>query len=719
MTRIAVFASGEGTNFQVLVDAVRSGWIPGEIVLLVCNRSEAGVLKRAKAAGIESVVAVGCEQMVRACRDRQVDLICLAGFLLKVEPALIMAYPNRIFNVHPALLPGFGGRGMYGRRVHEAVIRSGVKVSGCTIHFVDEDYDHGPIVLQATVPVLAEDTSESLAQRVQEQEHWLYPQAVRLFCQERLKVKGQQVQILPEKNGEVTVRRALLSVFDKQGLVEFAKGLQKMGVEIISTSGTARILKKSGLVVRPLSSITNFPEILGGRVKTLHPKIHGGILARRKDSQQCQEAMRHGIEPIDLVAVNLYPFAETAAKARSAWEPEVIEQIDVGGPSIIRAAAKNFEDVAVVTAPEDYPIVLAELEHSGGRLSLETKRRLARAAFQHTANYDAFISHALTENRVESRGTFPDKLNLELVKSQDLRYGENPHQRGCVYRFADAAPSFEQLQGKELSYNNLLDAEGAWEMVSEFEEPAAVIFKHVTPCGVGTGSNILEAWRNAWNADPISAFGGVMAVNRAFTADLAEKLSQHFMEVMVAPAFESEAVEVLRKKSNLRLLIRKAPASQRWAVRSLGEEVLVQEPDREILRKSDLRIVTRRKPTSEEEQALWFAWVCAKHVRSNAIVMSAAGRVTGIGAGQMSRVDSVRMAGQKMAYWLKSNPKPEVLVLASDAFFPFRDGLDEAAGLGVTAVIQPGGSVRDSEVIQAADEHNMAMVFTGMRHFRH
>ncbi|MFA5140470.1 MAG: bifunctional phosphoribosylaminoimidazolecarboxamide formyltransferase/IMP cyclohydrolase [Elusimicrobiota bacterium] len=522
------------------------------------------------------------------------------------------------------------------------------------------------------------------------------------------------------------IKRAVLSVSDKTGLVEFAKKLEGLGVEIVSTSGTAKTLREAAIEVRPLDSLTGFPEILNGRVKTLHPKIHGGILLRRSDPSQAREAAVHGLEPIDMVVVNLYPFERVAAKATSPYSREVLENIDIGGVTLIRAGAKNFEDVAVVVSPSDYEAVLKELEASSGQLTLETRRRLALAAFRHTAEYDAMISRAWGSDEGRPSGRlsapeekFPERLTVSLDKVQALRYGENPHQRAALYRRSEFPdPSFEQLQGKELSYNNLLDAYGTWDAVSEYGQPAAVIFKHVTPSGVGIGKDIMEAFERAWASDPISAFGGILALNGRFPTALAKALGKRFFEVIVAPEYEPEALAVLSKKQNLRVLAMKTPPTSALFLRSLGNEILVTEPDR-LAFGADLKAVTKRRPTHEEEEGLRFAWLACKYVRSNAIVLASRNATVGIGAGQMSRVDSCRLAGEKYAQYRKDNPAPTPLVLASDAFFPFRDGLDEAAKLGASAIIQPGGSIRDAEVIAAADEHGLAMVFTGMRHFKH
>jgi phosphoribosylaminoimidazolecarboxamide formyltransferase / IMP cyclohydrolase len=733
LKKIAVFASGEGTNLQALLDGCAAGRVRGKVVLVVSNNEDVGALRRAKRAGIETLVShpkdfPSPEEynafLAHECQKRGVELICLAGFMLLVKAPLLRAYPWRIMNIHPALLPAFGGKGMYGMHVHEAVIKSGARVSGCTVHFIDESYDRGHIVTQAAVPVLPSDTPEALAARVRAQEHWSYPKAVALWCEGRVRVGDAGIEIAPSHNGKSPrLKRALLSVSDKTGLVELARGLQEMGVELVSTSGTAKALQEAGLEIRALDTMTGFPEILAGRVKTLHPNIHGAILLRRKDPAQAREAELFGIEPIDLVVVNLYPFGKTVAKAADPFGLDVVEQIDIGGVALIRAAAKNFEDVAVLTSPDDYQPLLKELAERQGQLTPESRRRLAVKAFSHTAAYDSMISEAWSGPRPvsdEAAEPFPVELTIRLKRVQPLRYGENPHQKAALYRWADSAePSFKQLHGKELSYNNLLDAQGTWDAVNEFERPAAVIFKHVTPSGIAVGETQLEAFNAAWACDPLSAFGGVLAFNRPLTPAVAEILSKRFVEVIVAPDYEPEALALLKKKANIRLLSRTAKPSARLQLRSLDVEVLATDPDRALLG-DQWKVVSKRAPTPDEEAAMRFAWATGKHVKSNAIVLAGPTATVGIGAGQMSRVDSVHMSGVKYKEYLRvGGQAPKCLVLSSDAFFPFRDGIDAAATLGISAIVQPGGSIKDAEVFAAADEHGLAMVTTGMRHFRH
>ncbi|MFQ5817638.1 MAG: bifunctional phosphoribosylaminoimidazolecarboxamide formyltransferase/IMP cyclohydrolase [Terriglobia bacterium] len=520
------------------------------------------------------------------------------------------------------------------------------------------------------------------------------------------------------------IARALLSVYDKQGIVELAQVLADQKVEILASGGTARLLREKKIPVREVSELTGFGEMLGGRVKTLHPALHAAILARRDDPGQAAELQQHNIAPIDLVVVNLYPFAETAARPEAAVA-DLLEQIDIGGPALIRAAAKNFPHVAVVVSPEDYPRVIAELTECGS-LSLALRRDLAERAFALTARYDATIAAALGQVEAGGKGLarhhqteFPAQLVLGYQKVQTLRYGENPQQRAALYQPAGGArfgiAGARQLHGKELSYNNLLDLEAAWELAQEFDEPAAVIIKHTNPCGVAVARSPAEAYAKAHACDPVSAFGSVLGFNRPLTCETADALAKHFVEAIAAPAYEPAALDRLARKKNLRLLQVSAGAElpPNWHLRSLGPGLLVQEKDRHRLDPKELRVVSQRAPSAAEQRALLFACKVVKHVKSNAVVYARDTQTVGIGAGQMSRVDSVKLGALKAVLPLAG------AVLASDAFFPFPDGVEEAAKVGVTAIIQPGSSVRDAEVIAAADRLKLAMVFTGVRHFRH
>jgi phosphoribosylaminoimidazolecarboxamide formyltransferase/IMP cyclohydrolase len=507
---------------------------------------------------------------------------------------------------------------------------------------------------------------------------------------------------------------ALLSVSDKSGIVELARGLSALGVELLSTGGTAQLLQKEGVRVTGVSAYTGFPEMLDGRVKTLHPKVHGGLLARREDPAHMAAIRGAGIEPIDMVVVNLYPFQATVADPACRLE-DAVENIDIGGPAMLRSAAKNYSAVAVVVDPADYGRVLEEARAGG--VSAATRFALAKKAFAHTAAYDGAITDYLTSRE----SAYPDVLTLQFHKLQDLRYGENPHQSAAFYGEAKPAAGalarYRQTQGKELSYNNIADADAAWECVKGFSEPGCVIVKHANPCGVAVGASLREAYEKAFRTDPISAFGGILAFNRALDADAAEALSPQFAEVVIAPRIEPDAAKVLAGKANLRVLeIPLAHEAQAHDYKRVGGGLLVQSSDSKSVGKEDLRVVTKRQPTEAQWSDLLFAWRVAKFVKSNAIVFCRDGMTLGVGAGQMSRVDSARIAATKAA---AAKLDLAGSVVASDAFFPFRDGLDVLAEAGATAVVQPGGSVRDEEVIGAANERGVAMVFTGVRHFRH
>jgi len=518
------------------------------------------------------------------------------------------------------------------------------------------------------------------------------------------------------------MKRAILSVYHKEGIVSFAEGLQALGVALLSTGGTYKLLKERGIAVKEVSDETGFPEMLGGRVKTLHPKIHGGILGKRDDPQHLEQMKKQGIAPIDLVVVNLYPFQETIAKPGVTLD-EAIEQIDIGGPAMLRSAAKNYKDVVVITDPADYAIVLEEMKASGGTVSLKRRAALAKKVFQTTSTYDRAI-HAYLEGLDQGgldrkEEVLPETLSLQFEKIQTLRYGENPHQQAGLYREAGAASEMKQLSGKEMSYNNFLDMDAAFELVRGFSETAAVVVKHNNPCGVATGETLVDAYRKARSTDPLSAFGGVAAFNRPVDVETAKEITSTFMEVVIAPCIDAAALEIFNTKKNLRVIEAGAtaastPTPARFDLRRMADGLLVQDYDRQVISAAaGLKTVSSRKPTADELLAMLFAWRVCKHVKSNAIVFAKPGHAIGIGAGQMSRVDSVKIATMKAQFPLAG------CVMASDAFFPFRDAIDTAAEAGITAVIQPGGSMRDDEVIEAINGHKMAMVLTGMRHFRH
>ena len=546
------------------------------------------------------------------------------------------------------------------------------------------------------------------------------------------------------------IRRALISVSDKTGIVDFARELAHFNVEIISTGGTAKALRDAGLTVRDISDVTGFPEMMDGRVKTLHPRVHGGLLGLRDNPEHVAAMQQHGIEPIDLVVVNLYPFVQTIRR-QGVTISEAIEQIDIGGPAMIRSAAKNAEDVAVIVAPSSYPNVIHEMKSRDGALSLATRKRLAREAFKQTAMYDLMISSYLSDQGIpnpfgggggigtfagggvvgrpeipgdiaeifskeEFSGRLPSQMSWSIGKIADLRYGENPHQMAALYRMAQSGgiANAEVLSGKEMSFNNYVDADAAWNLVSDFDDTACAIIKHTNPAGVGLGETPAEAYTKALATDPVSAFGGIVAFNRPVNADAAQAVVKIFTEVIIAPEYDAPALAILQTKKNLRVLRSKEQqGGRKLEFRQISGGMLVQTADDHKLDPLELKVVTARHPSDEELRALFFAWTVCKHTKSNAIVYARDGQTVGVGAGQMSRVDSVKIGAMRAQLPVTGS------VLASDAFFPFRDGIDEAARHGITAVIQPGGSVRDEEVIAAANEHGLAMVFTGIRHFKH
>jgi len=534
-------------------------------------------------------------------------------------------------------------------------------------------------------------------------------------------------------NNARPIRRALISVSDKTGIVEFAQALAERGVDILSTGGTARLLAEQGIAVTEVSDYTGFPEMMDGRVKTLHPKVHGGVLGRRGQDDDVME--KHGINPIDMVVVNLYPFAETVAK-EGCTLADAVENIDIGGPTMVRSAAKNHKDVTIVVNAHDYNRVIAEMDANDKSLTLKTRFDLAIAAFEHTASYDGMIANyfgtmvpSYGENKEddepspENKSKFPRTFNQQFEKKQDMRYGENSHQAAAFYVEANpqeaSVSTARQIQGKALSYNNIADTDAALECVKEFNEPACVIVKHANPCGVALGKDILEAYNRAYQTDPTSAFGGIIAFNQELDAETATAIvERQFVEVIIAPSVSAEAIEVVTAKKNVRLL-----ECGEWTTKTTGFDVkrvngglLVQDRDQGMVSLDDLKVVSKRQPTEEELKDALFCWKVAKYVKSNAIVYAKGDMTIGVGAGQMSRVYSAKIAGIKAA---DEGLEVAGSVMASDAFFPFRDGIDAAAEAGIKCVIQPGGSMRDDEVIAAADEHGMAMIFTGMRHFRH
>ena len=753
--RIAVGVSGSGSNLRALAARIDRRALDAEVALVFADRP-CPAIAWAEEAGFETAVIpdLGAgEAEARAEADPVLaatvaaagaDAIVLAGFMRLVGPALLGAFPGRVLNVHPSLLPAFPGA----HAVRDA-LAAGAAVTGVTVHLVDASLDGGPIVVAEAVPVLAGDAEETLLERLHAVEHRLLPRAVGLLLADAIRVDGRRVTIDAARAAEAVPapRRALLSVSDKTGLVPFAAALVARGFELVSTGGTARALRDAGLPVTDVAAVTGFPEMLDGRVKTLHPRVHGGILADRRLASHREELAAAGIEPFELVVVNLYPFAAAADRAiRGELDLDgLVEEIDIGGPSMVRAAAKNHAGVAIVTDPGRYGAVLASLA-GDGPVPADLRAALAVEAFRHTAAYDARIAEVLPA-RMAAAGValpdeagmpgaadpYPSRLTVTLEKVATLRYGENPHQPAARYRrpgatvadgpFATGAPP---LQGKALSYNNVLDGSAAAGIARLLRGPACVIVKHTNPCGAAERDTPAAAWDDALAADPVSAFGGVVALTRPVDRAVAERLVSIFLEVVVAPAFDPAAREVLAAKPNLRLVVDAAldgalslPAPvPTGSLRAAGGAVLVTAPDTAPDDPASWTVATRRAPTDAERRDLDLAWRLVRGVTSNAIVLVRDGMLIGLGSGQTSRVDAARQAVAKAASLLGA----ERLIgaaCASDAFYPFPDAVEVCLAAGVTAFAQPGGSIRDADAIAAADAAGATMLLTGVRHFRH
>jgi phosphoribosylaminoimidazolecarboxamide formyltransferase/IMP cyclohydrolase len=722
---LAVLASGRGSNLEAILRAIGEGRLTAEVRAVFSDREHARALEIAGNHGVPAVWVDPAAYEDRAAYDRALlekiravrpDCLVLAGYMRILSPWFVTKAGCPIVNIHPSLLPAFAGLNPHGQ-----ALASGVRFSGCTVHFVDEGVDTGPVVMRRTVPVAPGDTEESLAARVLKEEHILLPEVLDLMAKGRVLREGREAVILSE-GGIKLKKRALVSVSDKTGLDVLGRGLTELGYEILSTGGTARALAELGIPVTKVSDATGFPEILDGRVKTLHPKIHGGILAKNTPEHLAQ-LKEMEITPIDFLAVNLYPFQATIAKENVRLE-EAVEQIDIGGPSMIRSAAKNHERVIVLVSPAQYAPVLEALK-AGGDIPLEERRGLAAKAFAHTAEYDGCIADFLANyggaDASEARGKKPDQLILAGTKLMDLRYGENPHQKAALYRWQGprgegGVCGARQLQGKELSYNNIVDLESAWKVACEFPEPAAAIIKHTNPCGIALGTDIADAYARALDADPVSAFGGVIGLNRTADRQTAEQIVKTFMEAVAAPGYTAEALEILKAKENLRLLRiedRSEAAAKAFWIEPVSGGFLIQDLDAAREDAEAFRVVSKKKPDPETLEELLFAWRVVKHVKSNAIVLTRGKCSAGVGPGQTNRVGAVKIALEQ------AGEKARGAVLASDAFFPFGDSVELAAQYGVAAVIQPGGSLRDQESVDKADEHGMVMVFTDIRHFRH
>ncbi len=735
--RVAVGVSGAGSNLQALQAAAVRGELGGEIVLVFADRACAA-LDWAAEQGLETALLPGGDD--RALADTLVaaapDAIVLAGYLRIVGPAVLDAFAGRILNTHPSLLPAFPGA----HAVADA-LEHGSLVTGCTVHLVDETLDGGPIVAQEAVAILLDDDADTLHDRIRAVEHRLLPRALALLLAGALEVgaDGRRVTVdLERADARVPVpRRALLSVSDKAGLVELGRGLVARRFELVSTGGTARALRAAGLPVTDVAAVTGFPEMLDGRVKTLHPRVHGGLLADRRLADHRRQILAAAIAPFDLVVVNLYPFA-AALERPGIGVDELIEEIDIGGPSMVRAAAKNHASVAIVTSPARYDAILAALDAPGG-IDDRLRRTLALEAFAHTAAYDARIAAELP-GRLAAAGLveapddpYPPTLTIALEKVETLRYGENPHQAAARYRrpgttLADGLFGVDRvpLQGKTLSYNNVLDAAAASALGRALRGPAVVIVKHTNPCGAAERASLLDAWAAALEADPVSAFGGVVALTRPVDAAMAERLVSIFLEIVVAPGFEPAALDVLATKPNLRVLIDEALADDAPAgrldptgsIRTAGGAYLVGVPDVAPDDPTTWTCVTRRAPSDAELLDLDLAWRLVRGVTSNAIVLVKDRRLVGMGSGQTSRVDAARQAVAK-AHAMLGADAPVGAACGSDAFFPFPDAIEACLAAGVSAFAQPGGSMRDAEAVAVVDAAGGTMLVTGVRHFRH
>lgn len=742
--RIAVGVSGTGSNLRSLEAAAGRGELGGEIALVFADRA-CPALDWATEKGIDTALIPGGDDAALAATLDAVgpDAVVLAGYMRIVGPAVLASFGGRILNTHPSLLPAFPGA----HAVADALAH-GVAVTGCTVHLVDETLDGGPIVAQEAVAVLPDDDAETLHARIRAVEHRLLPRTVAFLIAGAYTTSPDgrhMITDLDRADAAVPVsRRALLSVSDKGGLVDFAGALVGHGFELVSTGGTARALREAGLPVTDVASVTGFPEMLDGRVKTLHPRVHGGILADRRLADHRRQLLTAAIAPFELVVVNLYPFAAAAERPRISLD-ELIEEIDIGGPSMVRAAAKNHANVGIVTSPARYASVLDALT-TYGSLPVGLRSALAVEAFRHTAAYDARIAEVLPARMAAggvalpdepglpgSADLYPQKLTIALEKVESLRYGENPHQAAARYRrpgsgpgdgpFASGAPP---LQGKALSYNNVLDASAAAALGRALRGPGVVIVKHTNPCGAAERPSLLEAWSAALAGDPISAFGGVVALTRRVDRSVAEALVSIFLEVVVAPAFDAAALEVLAAKPNLRLVVDPGLAFDTplrtpdpvGSIRTAGGAVLVTSPDTVADDPTAWTVTTRRAPTDAELLDLELAWRLVRGVTSNAIVLVKDRRLIGMGSGQTSRVDAARGAVDK-ARAHAGDAALRGASCASDAFYPFPDAVEVCLEAGVTAYVQPGGSMRDADTVAAVDRAGGAMLLTGIRHFRH
>ncbi len=741
--RIAVGVSGAGSNLRALHASAARGEIGGDIVLVFADRP-CPAIDWAAGEGIETaVVADGDDaHLASALAGASAEAVVLAGYMRLIGPVVLATFGGRILNTHPSLLPAFPGA----RAVRDA-LDHGAAVTGATVHLVDATLDAGPIVAQESVPILPDDDETALHDRIRAVEHRLLPRAVALLVAGALSVEagGRRVALdagRADKRLSIP-RRALLSVSDKTGLVELGRVLVALGFELVSTGGTARALRDGDLPVTDVAAVTGFPEMLDGRIKTLHPRVHAGLLADRRLADHRRQLLAASIAPFELVIVNLYPFAAAAERPEITLD-ELVEEIDIGGPSMVRAAAKNHASVAIVTSPDRYDAVLAELQ-SAGTVTPGLRSALAVEAFRHTAAYDARIAAELPGHMAAAGVDLPDEpglpgasdlfpasLTIGLEKVETLRYGENPHQPAARYRRPGARPedgpfatAGAPLQGKQLSYNNVLDASAAAALARSLDGPACVIVKHTNPCGAAQRDSLHDAWAAALAGDPVSAFGGVVALTREVDQATAEGLAGIFLELVVAPGYSAAAREVLAAKRNLRLIVdpglgaaTEPRADPLGAIRSAGGAVLVTAPDTVPDDPGGWQVCTTRDPTDAERRDLELAWRLVRGVTSNAIVLVRDGALIGLGSGQTSRVDAARQAVEK-ARAISGEAALRGASCASDAFYPFPDGVDVCIAAGVAAFVQPGGSMRDAEVVAAAENAGATMLVTGVRHFRH
>lgn len=697
MKKLAIFASGFGSNFQAIQDAIDDRMLDAKIEILISDNPKCLAIERAGNLNINvfSFYANSYankdsyeKKILNKLECLNIDLVVLAGYMKIIGPTLLHGFKGKFLNIHPSLLPAFKGKDAIGQ-----AINAKVKKTGVTVHYVTDKLDSGKVIAQEELDISNMNSRAEIEENIHIIEHRLYPKIIKKVL-------------------EGYMKRALISVSDKTNIIDFTKTLIELGYEIISTGGTKKLLEKSNIKVISIDEFTGFPEILNGRVKTLHPKVHGGLLALRDNESHIKEVQDNNIEFIDLVCVNLYPFKKTISKPNVSFD-EAIEQIDIGGPSMLRSAAKNYKFVTVVTDISDYQKVLDEIRKYNDT-TLETKKYLSKKVFQKTAQYDAYIAAYLsTEN-------LPEKLTLTYDNSSKLRYGENPHQQACVYKQSDNPYSIincKVFNGKELSYNNIQDANAAINILAEFKEPTAVCLKHMNPCGVASDNDIITAYRNAYLSDSVSVFGGIVALNREVSLELAEELNKVFLEIIIAPSYTKPALNKLKQKKNLRVLqldTTKENTDKMVAV-SINGGILYQESDKYLVKKEDLNIVTELAPSDSELDELMFSWKVVKHVKSNAIVITHKYKTVGIGAGQMNRIGAAKIALD----WVKEHNYTEELTLSSDAFFPFDDVVRLAKEYGVTQIIQPGGSIRDKDSIKACNELGIKMVFTGNRHFKH